>query len=53
MIPILHDRFDKIKTSPDPTARVRWIMGSLRKKALGNISLAELRSNVEEVVAHV
>ena len=53
LIPTLHNRFDKIRTSPDPTARVRWIMGSLRKQALGNMPLAELRSHVEEVVAHV
>ena len=49
----LHEKYDLIRTSPDPGARVRWIMGQLRPVALGNIALATLKSMVENVAAHV
>lgn len=51
-IPALNQKFDEINTSSGPQARLRWIMGNLRKRAVGNISLAELRSYVEEEIAH-
>jgi glutamyl-tRNA(Gln) amidotransferase subunit E len=52
-ISALHDEYDRIRTSPDPGARVRWIMGQLRPIALGNIPLPTLKSMVENVAAHV
>ncbi len=52
-IPQLHDEFERIHTSPDPTARTRWIMGQLRSQAVGNVPLAELRSHVDNVAASV
>jgi glutamyl-tRNA(Gln) amidotransferase subunit E len=36
--------------SPERGARVRWIMGELRRSALGNMDLAELCRRVEEAV---
>jgi len=42
MLPVLDAKFDEINTSPDPTARHRWIMGRLRPVALGNMDLEEL-----------
>jgi len=32
-------------------AEVNWIMGSLRKPALGNVSLKELRARIEAEIA--
>ena len=50
---VLQEQFERIRTSPDPGARARWIMGQLRPDALGNMPLPELRSMIESVAAHV
>lgn len=47
-IPILKQKFSEIKTSKDPQAAARWIMGMLRSRAIGNVCLEELRAAVEE-----
>ncbi|MBI5867429.1 MAG: Glu-tRNA(Gln) amidotransferase subunit GatE [candidate division Zixibacteria bacterium] len=49
----LQEEFERIRTSPDPGARARWIMGQLRPDALGNMPLPALRSMIESVAAHV
>jgi len=46
-IPQLRKKFKKNNTSRNKDAEIRWIMGELRKSALGNISLAELKKTVE------
>lgn len=48
-IPFLKEKFDKIKVSSNPQNGVDWAMGQLRNTALGNISMRELASKVEEV----
>lgn len=48
----LQDEYERIRTSPDPGARSRWIMGQLRPDALGNMPLPALRSMIESVAAH-
>jgi glutamyl-tRNA(Gln) amidotransferase subunit E len=48
LLPPLRKKFDEIGKSSDPEARLRWVMGNLRKAALGNIPLRELRSLVEK-----
>ncbi len=45
-LPALRHKFNQIKTSADPQAEVRWIMGQLRRAALGNCSLADLSREV-------
>lgn len=47
-LPSLNEKFDQIVTSPDPDARFHWLMGQVRKKALGNISLTELSQLIRE-----
>ncbi len=51
-IPVLNQKFDEINTSSSSQARLCWIMGNLRKLAVGNISLAALKSYVEKEIAH-
>ncbi len=51
-VPLLKRKFAEIRTSPDPEAETRWIMGSLRRRAIGNVCLEELRSRVEKEVNH-
>ncbi len=51
-IPALNQKFDEINTSSGSQARLRWIMGNLRKLAIGNISLAALKSYVEKEIVH-
>jgi glutamyl-tRNA(Gln) amidotransferase subunit E len=46
-IPQLRKKFEENNTSRNKEAETRWIMGELRKSALGNISLAELKKFVE------
>jgi glutamyl-tRNA(Gln) amidotransferase subunit E len=51
-IPVLHLMFSKFKPRPKrrPTAEADWIMGHLRKVALGNVSLNELRTKVDAAI---
>lgn len=46
-IPFLVKKYQEIRTSGDPSAGHRWIMGNLRKTALGNISLKELSEKIQ------
>jgi glutamyl-tRNA(Gln) amidotransferase subunit E len=48
-IPVLKRQFREINKSRNKDAGIHWIMGELRKSALGNISLAELRKFVENI----
>jgi glutamyl-tRNA(Gln) amidotransferase subunit E len=52
-VPQLSETFDQIKTSRDPEARLRWIMGELSVQARGNMPMRDLRSHLETVAAHV
>ncbi len=47
LIPLLREKFARINTSKDPGAGRRWIMGELRRMALGNVPLAELAAAVD------
>jgi glutamyl-tRNA(Gln) amidotransferase subunit E len=51
-IPTLRLIFSKfrLKASTKPTAEADWIMGRLRKNALGNVPLKELHANVETAI---
>lgn len=42
MIPELIEEYKEIKTSVNDDAEVNWVMGELRRTALGNISMREL-----------
>ncbi|NQV03290.1 MAG: Glu-tRNA(Gln) amidotransferase subunit GatE [Bacteroidia bacterium] len=48
MIPSLVKEYQEIKTSKKEGAGVSWIMGQLRKSALGNVSLRELREEIRQ-----
>jgi len=41
-IPFLKEKYQSIKTSKLPEAKKHWIMGQLRKMAVGNVNLKEL-----------
>ena len=43
-IPFLNQKFDEVKRKDTPENRINWIMGQLRKTAVGNINLAELKN---------
>ncbi len=47
-LPILKSKFNEIKISKDPGASLRWIMGQLRKPAIGNIPLKDLYQMVKK-----
>ncbi|MBU3143615.1 Glu-tRNA(Gln) amidotransferase subunit GatE [Clostridium sp. CF012] len=42
LIPIMHERFKRLKTSKNVEAELNWIMKNLQEKAIGNIPLSEL-----------
>lgn len=47
-IPTLKQKFSEINDSPDPKAGFRWMMGQLRRRAIGNMCLEELGGIVEK-----
>jgi glutamyl-tRNA(Gln) amidotransferase subunit E len=46
-IPFLVKKFRETRISDNDKAGVNWIMGNLRKTALGNVSLSELCRRIE------
>lgn len=44
----LYEKFKEDGISDDPDAAINWIMGQVRNEARGNISLSELRKNIEK-----
>jgi len=50
-VPALKEKFKDVCTSSAPNACADWIMGNLRKLALGNMPLAELRRIVDKEVS--
>lgn len=48
LIPNLHEKFSKIKTSKDNDAELRWMMKELRKIAIGNIPLCDLADTIRK-----
>lgn len=51
-VPALKRKFREIKKSNSPLAEIDWIMGHLRKRALGNVPMKELRAQVEKEIAN-
>ncbi|MFH0895849.1 MAG: Glu-tRNA(Gln) amidotransferase GatDE subunit E, partial [Bacteroidota bacterium] len=47
-IPFLKEKFASIRMSKKKGVDVDWIMGNLRKTALGNLPLAELKKMIEK-----
>ncbi|NVO01194.1 MAG: Glu-tRNA(Gln) amidotransferase subunit GatE [Bacteroidetes bacterium] len=47
-ISFLKEKFDKIRISKKGHVESKWIMGELRKVAIGNISLSELKTQIEK-----
>jgi len=45
-IPFLKDKYKSIKTSKLPASEKHWIMGQLRKMAVGNVPMKELMKNI-------
>ncbi|MEZ5359325.1 MAG: Glu-tRNA(Gln) amidotransferase subunit GatE [Candidatus Zixiibacteriota bacterium] len=52
-VPPLKKKFDEIGITKTVDAETNWIMGHVRKLALGNIALKELADAVRNEVAHV
>ena len=51
-IPALWDDLKRLNPNLERFAMIRWLMGRLRPYALGNVSLSDLRSEVERTVDH-
>jgi len=51
-LPFLKEKFQKIKTSKDPHAEMRWIVGNVRKFALGNMPMCEVQERVARGNGH-
>ena len=47
-IEFLHEKFKEIKISDNDEVAVEWLMGQLHRQAIGNISLKELRKEIEK-----
>jgi len=46
MIPFLKNKFEETAIHPDDKNKVNWIMGELRRKAVGNIALNQLSGHL-------
>ena len=46
-VPFLIKKYKEIRTSPDDSAGLRWVMGNLSKLAIGNISLKKLSNQIK------
>ena len=46
-IPFLKNKFNEIKISSKEEVATHWIIGQIRKSAVGNISMAELKKAIE------
>ncbi len=49
-VPALRKKFAEIRTSSESRAEIDWIMGNLRKIAIGNIPLSELSTSIGEEI---
>lgn len=49
-VPSLVTQFEEIRFHDNPDGSVNWIMGQIRRPALGNVDLKELRDRVVEVI---
>ena len=45
-VPFLKDKFKKVRRKKEPEFEAKWIMGELRKIAVGNICMKELFENI-------
>lgn len=50
-IPTLKEKFSQINHSRNQHAYLSWVMGNLRPRAIGNVSLSELKAAIEKEVA--
>ncbi|MFH0865373.1 MAG: Glu-tRNA(Gln) amidotransferase subunit GatE [Bacteroidota bacterium] len=48
LVPFLKEKFKKIRRRKEENVEANWIMGELRKKAVGNISLVELFKEIKK-----
>lgn len=51
-VPYLHETFRKTAVNNSPENEADWIIGQLRKLALGNIDFKVLRDEIEKLVNH-
>ncbi len=49
-IPFLSDKFDDIRRKDGEARKVNWIMGQLRKQAMGNMTFTDLLKDVREQI---
>jgi glutamyl-tRNA(Gln) amidotransferase subunit E len=49
-IGFLHNKFKEIRISKNDNIAVHWLMGQIRKQAVGNVSLAELSMNIKKII---
>ena len=47
-IPVLKEKFNRESIKKDSTDQLNWVMGQLRKRALGNIDLSELSKEIQK-----
>jgi glutamyl-tRNA(Gln) amidotransferase subunit E len=45
-IPVLIEKFNKESKGKDKTDRINWVMGQLRRRAIGNVDLSELSKKI-------
>ncbi|MGB5107087.1 MAG: Glu-tRNA(Gln) amidotransferase subunit GatE [Candidatus Zixiibacteriota bacterium] len=51
-LPALRRKYLEIRKREDDEAKIRWVMGQMRKRAVGNVSLRELHGRITKEINH-
>ena len=51
-LPALRRKYLEIRKREGREAKIRWVMGQMRKRAVGNVSLRELHERVSKEIVH-
>ncbi|MCK5794990.1 MAG: hypothetical protein KAH12_09790, partial [Anaerolineales bacterium] len=49
-VEFLYDKFKENTPNPEPDSPINWLMGQVHQQALGNVKLADLRQQIEQII---
>ncbi len=49
-IEFLYEKFKDNTPEPEPDSAINWLMGQVHRQAIGNVKLADLRQQIEQII---
>ncbi|MCF6239343.1 MAG: hypothetical protein L3J79_11155, partial [Candidatus Marinimicrobia bacterium] len=49
-IEFLLEKFKENTPDPEPDSTINWLMGQVHQQAIGNVRLADLRQQIEQII---